>query len=257
MTSTDVAAPGRTTSRKTTWDRTTWDREACGCGWAGCTDGFRTLAAAGPDRRRIRNGLVERHLGLARTIAGHFRHSGAAFEDVVQVASLAVVEAVDRFDPARGVPFSAFATPTVSGSIKRYFRDSRWTVQPPRRIKELYLEIRSANDGLTQRLGQPPAVAGLAARLGRDRREVLEALCAADGLRPVSLDAPAATDHPGARPPAAQRALGADDAGYERIEYRESLHRLLGRLPDRELRALTLRYFGNLTQAEIGERLGC
>jgi RNA polymerase sigma-B factor len=198
---------------------------------------------------------VERHLGLARAIAGRYRRPGAGFDDIAQVAALALVEAVNRFDCARGVAFSAFAVPTVLGAVKRHFRDTRWVLQTPRRLKELHLEIRSATDALAQRLGHAPTVADLADHLGQTEADIVDALHAADALHPLSIDAPlAAADGDGAT---LASTLAAADDPYLHVEAAETLRPLLAQLPERELRVVTLRFFGNLTQSQIAERIGC
>ncbi len=229
----------------------------CGCLWAGCGDGFAALAAEADAavRAGLRDRLVECHLHLARAVAGRYRRYGLPFDDITQVAAVALVEAVDRFEPERGLPFSNFAVPTVAGAIKRYFRDHRWVLRTPRGLKELYLEVRTASESLTQRLGRCPAAAELAAHLGYDEKDVLEALRADDGRRPLSLDAPLAGVDGGEA--TLGTLLGGCDDSYERIEYRESLRPLLAALPVRELRAVTMRFFGNMTQAQIAEQMGC
>jgi RNA polymerase sigma-B factor len=232
-------------------------RRDCSCTRPDCHDRFAALAATTSPRRRaaLRNQLVEQHLPLARSIIARYRRSGVGVEDISQVAALAVVEAVDRFDPAQGTAFSAFAVPTICGSIKRYFRDTRWVLQTPRWIKELHLEIRSTSEELTQRLGRPPTVTDLATYLGYDPDDIVQALQADDALHPLSIDAPVRTDvHDGARLAAT---LGATDDGYAHVEDVETLRPLLAQLPPRELRVVSLRFFGNLTQTQIAERVGC
>jgi RNA polymerase sigma-B factor len=229
----------------------------CACRRPDCHQAFVALAATSDRRQRalLRDRLVERHLVLARRLSAKYRPDGRMCEDTGQVAALALVEAVDRFDPARGVPFSAFAIPTIDGAIKRHFRDNRWVLRTPRRLKELYLEIRAAREDLAQRLGAAPTVAQLSRHLGCHDAEVLEALRADDERCPLSLDAPASGMEDAGNTLA--ETVGDSDESYERIEYRESLRPLLAALPARELRVVTLRFFGNLTQAEIAEQLGC
>ncbi len=234
------------------------DDGECACGFAGCRTDFITLAstASGPAAAAIRDRIIERHVEMSRTVAARYRRTGVAFDDLAQVAALAMIEATDRFDPARGVPFSAFAAVTISGTIKRYFRDNGWVMQTPRRLKELYLEIHGAIEELTQWCGHRPSVSDIAVRIGRDEREVLEALRAEEGRRPLSIDAPVA----GAETDGTTTLgglLGNPDDSYDMIEYSESLRSLLADLPLRELRAITLRFFGNMTQSEIADQLGC
>ena len=139
---------------------------------------------------RLRDMLVEAHLGLAHQLARRFANRGEPHEDLVQVASVALIHAVDRFDPARGFEFSTFATRTVLGELKRHFRDKGWAVRAPRRIQELYLELGAATDALTQELGHPPTVPELAERTGATEEAVLEALEAGQAYRTASIDAP-------------------------------------------------------------------
>ncbi len=231
-------------------------RYDCGCGHPGCHDEFAALAATtdpcGRTARRDR--LIEAHLHLAYAIAGHYDRPGPGLDDIRQVAALALVEAVNRFDPGLGTAFSAFAVPTIAGAIKRYFRDQRWTLHPPRRIKELRLQIRDAGDVLTQRLHRYPGVADLARYLGRSEAEIREALCTDDALRPLSIDAPVPATDDGTSLAAT---LGGPDAGYTRVENAQALRPLLAELPERERRVITLRFVENLTQSQIAEQIGC
>jgi RNA polymerase sigma-B factor len=231
-------------------------RQGCVCRSTACGASFAALAATDASTRAgLRNRLVESHLHLAHSIATRYAQSGVPFDDIAQVAAVAVVEAVDRFEPDRGVPFSSFAVPTVSGAVKRHFRDHRWVVRTPRRVKERYLEIRAARELLTQRLRRMPTVADLAAHLGYDETEVLNALQAVGGRRPVSLDAPLARIA-GSEETLGSR-LGSCDDSYEWVEYRESLRPLLVALPGREARVVTMRFFENMTQTQIAVDLGC
>jgi DNA-directed RNA polymerase sigma subunit (sigma70/sigma32) len=144
----------------------------CGCGRADCRDALMTLATTTDPAARpaLRDGIVAVHLGLAYRIAARYQRSGLGSEDVRQVAALALVEAVDRFDPRLGTVFSAFAAPTISGTIKRHFRDDRWMVRAPRPVKDLWLRIRASTDLLPQQLRRVPTVADLADHLGGSRR---------------------------------------------------------------------------------------
>jgi RNA polymerase sigma-B factor len=233
------------------------DHSECACGFSGCRTDFTVLASAGPGPRAaaVRDRIIERHLEMSRNVAARYRRTGVALDDLAQVAALAMIEAADRFDPARGVPFSAFAAVTISGTIKRYFRDNGWVMQTPRRLKELSLEVRGAVEELTQWCGHQPTVSDIAVRIGREEHEVLEALCAEKGRRPLSIDAPAA----GAATDGTTLGglLGNPDDSYDMVEYAESLRPLLADLPPRELRVITLRFYGNMTQSEIAHELGC
>jgi RNA polymerase sigma-B factor len=249
-----VTAPPHSSSRYAVGPGRSRD---CACGRAGCYDSFAALAATTDPAARatLRGRLIEAHLHLAYGIAGRYSHTGPGYEDVRQVAALALVEAVNRFDPGLGRVFTAFAVPTITGSLKRHFRDHGWMLHPPRRIKELRLHVRTATDRLTQQLRHAPTVSDLAAHLDCSPQEICEALCTDDALRPVSIETPVgATDHGGTTLVAI---LGSPDAAYTHVENVETLRPALAELSERELRVVTMRFAGNLSQAQIAERLGC
>jgi RNA polymerase sigma-B factor len=194
---------------------------------------FAELAGADPDtaaQERIRNQLVALHLPLVEHLAGRFRNRGEPFEDLVQVGSIGLIKSVDRFDPGRGVTFSTYATPTIVGEIKRYFRDKGWAVRVPRRLQELRLSLSAATSQLTQELGRSPTVTELAERLDVSEDDVLEGLEAASAYSTLSLDAPEGGDPEG---PSMVDAIGSEDETLEGVEYRESLKPLLARLDSR------------------------
>lgn len=199
---------------------------------------------------RLRDSLVEAHLGLAHQLARRFANRGETHDDLVQVASVALIHAVDRFDPDRGFEFSTFATRTILGELKRHFRDKGWAVRAPRRIQELYLELGAATDSLTQELGHPPTVPELAARTGASEEAVLEAMEAGQAYRATSIDAP------DRREGTIASRLGQIDAGYDGAEDHQVLVDALERLPEREQRILHLRYVDGLTQSQIAEQIG-
>ncbi len=199
---------------------------------------------------QLREQLVEAHLGLAHQLARRFGHRGESHDDLVQVASLALINAVDRFDPDRGFEFSTFATRTVLGELKRHFRDKGWAVRAPRRVQELYLELGSAADALAQELGHPPTVGELAERTGATEEAVLEALEAGQGYRATSIDAPDRQEGT-----IASR-LGADDAGFVGADDHQVLVDALQTLPERDRVILQLRFVDGLTQSQIADRIG-
>jgi RNA polymerase sigma-B factor len=230
----------------------------CQCCAGGCTRRFallRALPVRHPERDGLRAELIEAHLGIASALACRFHGRGLPSEDVDQVAALALVQAVDRFSPEYGIPFVGFAAPTITGSIKRYFRDERWTICLPRGLKALVLEVSHATDQVTARLGRSPTVAEFAVALGRSERQVLEALRAQQAIHPLSLDTPVGA--PDGDPTTLADTLGQDDSDLELIEYRAALRGLVEHLPARQRTILRLRFFDNLTQAQIGERIGC
>jgi RNA polymerase sigma-B factor len=199
----------------------------------------------------LRNQLVEAHLRLAQRLARRFDHRGEDHDDLVQVASAALVMAVDRFDPSRGVAFATFATRTISGELKRYFRDKGWALRVPRRIQELYLELTGVISELSQTLGRSPTVPELAAATGASEEAVLEAMEAGRGYRSASIDAAIGdgespmVDH-----------LGEDDLAFVRFEEQSILGPACARLPERERRIIYLRFAKSMTQTEIARELG-
>jgi RNA polymerase sigma-B factor len=168
-----------------------------------------------------RGALVERHLPLARALAHRHCMGDEPFEDVYQVACLALVRAVQRFDPERDVAFSSFAVPTITGEIKRHYRDRTWSVRVPRDLHDLSMRVDAAVRTLVHRLGRQPTVTEIARFLDADDERVLEALQAGDARRAVSLQASRDDDEPGAG--TVGDALGADDAGYDLVEHRLTL----------------------------------
>jgi RNA polymerase sigma-B factor len=201
----------------------------------------------------LRDELVAAHLGLAEYLARRFANRGEPLDDLVQVASLGLLKAVDRFDPGRGVEFSTYATHTVVGELKRHFRDKGWAIRAPRRMQELYLRLGKVVASLGQELGRSPTIAELASETQVSEEEVLEALEAGQAYRFASLDAPSTGEGEGDT--LASR-LGEDDPALVDAERRATLSPLLSRLPPREQMILHLRFFEGLTQSEIAVRLG-
>jgi RNA polymerase sigma-B factor len=197
-----------------------------------------------------RNELVESHLGLAHQLARRFVSRGETYDDLVQVASLALVKAVDRFDPERGVEFSTFATRTVIGELKRHFRDRGWSIRAPRRVQELYLELGPATESLTQRFGRAPTVSEVAESIGSTEEAVLEAIEAGQSYRISSIDAPDRQDG------SISTRLGDVDSGFAGAEDRLLLAISLADLTERERTILNLRFVEGLTQSDIADRIG-
>jgi RNA polymerase sigma-B factor len=201
----------------------------------------------------LRDQLVEAHLGLAEYLARRFGNRGEPLDDLVQVASVGLLKAVDRFDPQRGVEFSTYATHTIVGELKRHFRDKGWAVRAPRRMQELYLRLGKIISTLSQDLGRSPTIQELAAEAQVSEEEVLEALEAGQAYRFASLDAPSPGEDDGDTLGAH---MGSDDAGLVDAEHRAALSPLISQLPPREQRILHYRFFEGLTQSEIASRLG-
>ena len=204
-------------------------------------------------REGARDSLVHLHLPLVEHCARRFRNRGEPFEDLVQVGTIGLIKSVDRFDPERGVEFSTYATPTIIGEIKRYFRDKGWAIRVPRRLQELRMQIGSATAELTQSLGRSPTASELAERVGCSVEEIIEGIESSNAYSTLSLDA---TDDSDDGTSSMLDALGADGEGLEHVEIRESLKPLLDRLEPREKRILLLRFFKNQTQSQIAEEIG-
>ncbi|MFE1960169.1 RNA polymerase sigma factor SigF [Streptomyces sp. NPDC059479] len=201
----------------------------------------------------VRNTLVELNLALVKFAAGRFRTRSEPMEDIIQVGTIGLIKAIDRFELSRGVEFPTFAMPTVVGEIKRFFRDTSWSVRVPRRLQELRLDLARAGDELAQRLDRAPTVGELAQRLGISEDEVVEGMTASNAYTASSLDAqPEENDTEGSL---ADR-IGYEDHELEGIEYVESLKPLIACLPQRDRKILSLRFVANMTQSEIGEELG-
>jgi RNA polymerase sigma-B factor len=197
--------------------------------------------------RELRNELVEANLGLGAHIAQRYSTRGID-EDVRQVAFLALVKAVERFDPERGVPFSAFAGRTIEGEIKRYFRDSSWTLRVPRAVQERSLGVARLSEQLAQRLGRSPSVSELADYLHVSNDEVIEAIAAGSAARPQSIDV-AEDGH-------VPSALGSEDDALIGVLDHVLVERLMAILPEREREIVRLRYFEQMSQTAIAEVIG-
>ena len=214
-------------------------------------DLFQAYRATGD--RGVRNQLVEAHRGLAASIANDYRGRGVDLDDLVQIAMLGTLKAVERFDPARGIPFSSFASRTVNGEIKRYFRDRTWAVRPPRSAQERHLDLRRARAALSSSLGRPPTVAELAIELDISPDQVLDAIEAGAAYRATSLDARRPGDDDNTT---LGERLPGDDVPSRPVELRMLVDQLLDTLPAREAAIIHLRFYEELTQSEIAERLG-
>lgn len=198
--------------------------------------------------------LVRRFLPFARELAVRYRYTGEPIDDLVQVASIGLLKAIDRFDGTLGVKFTTFATPTILGELRRHFRDHCWAVRLPRGLQERGAAVVQTEAALLTRLGRGPTVRDTAAQLGWAPEQVLEAREAVASYRTVSLDTP--TYHDPETPVPLADTIGADDPGYELIESRAWLAAVWHVLPVTERSAIQLRFFHGLTQQEIGQRIG-
>ncbi len=207
------------------------------------------------ERATVRDELVKLHLPLVEHFARRFLNRGEPFDDLLQVGTIGLIKAIDRFDTDRGVEFSTYATPTILGEIKRHFRDRGWAIRVPRRLQELRITITAATADLTQHLGRSPTVRELAAKVGVSEEEILEGLESANAYSTLSLDAP---DNGGDEGGAMSMidVIGAEDAALEHVENRETIKPLLEALEPREKLILTLRFFKGMTQSQIASEIG-
>jgi RNA polymerase sigma-B factor len=201
-----------------------------------------------------REELVQRFLPLARQLARRYQRGGEPLDDLIQVASLGLLKAIDRFDPARETAFSSFAVPTILGEIKRHFRDKGWSVRVPRDLQELAVRLEPVSEELSRELGRAPTTTEIAQRTGTTTEQILEAREAAGAYRAVSLDRPRDDDEEGGDPIGV--AVGIDDPGFGVAEDSATVQRLMRVLSEREREVLRLRFAEDLTQAEIGVRVG-
>ena len=202
----------------------------------------------------IREELVRRYLPFAKNLALRYRGASESFDDLLQVASLGLVNAIDRFDPDRGAPFTAFASPTILGELKRHFRDRVWTVRVPRGLHDRMAEVEKAISELTVQLQRSPSVPEIAERLEVDPTDVLEVLEANHNRRPLSLDRPVGGEDSEESP--AAEWVGDEDSGFELVEDKLALEGALPHLDERERLVLQLRFVEDLTQSQIAERIG-
>ncbi|MEH6377421.1 RNA polymerase sigma factor SigF [Streptomyces sp. KLMMK] len=213
---------------------------------------FVTLETGTPEHARVRAALIEANLPLVRYAAARFRSRNEPMEDVIQVGTIGLINAIDRFDPDRGVQFPTFAMPTVVGEIKRYFRDNVRTVHVPRRLHELWVQVNGASEDLTVLHGRTPTTAEIAERLRIPEDEVLACIEAGRSYHATSLEA--AQEGDGL--PGLLDRLGYEDPALAGVEHRDLVRHLLVQLPEREQRILLLRYYSNLTQSQISAELG-
>jgi len=198
--------------------------------------------------------LVVRFEPLVRSVARRYHARGEPLDDLIQVANVGLLKAIQRFDPDRGFAFTSYATPTMLGELKRYFRDSGWAVHVPRGVKERALELANATDKLSAQLGRSPSIAELAEELGVSQEQTLDALEAYHGRHAAPLERPGDDDEDGSPSPAAT--IGVEDEGLERAEFMTVIARGVEALSDDDRRLLHLRFDEDLTQSEIAKRIG-
>lgn len=205
------------------------------------------------DERALES-LAERYMPLARRMAARYRYTNEPMEDLVQVANMALLKAIQRFDLERGAAFSSYAVPTILGELKRYFRDHSWSVHVPRDLQERAVKINKTVDGLSKQLGRAPSVKELGEKLDLDAEQVVEALEATQAFDAASLDA----ERPGqdGNTTTIGDTIGTEERGFEMVEYGEAISGVLGEMPDRTRLVLHLRFVEDLTQAQIAGKIG-
>lgn len=208
------------------------------------------------DYQYVRNTLIELNLSLVRYAARRFRNRSVEMEDVVQVGTIGLIKAIDRFDLSREVEFTTFAVPYIVGEIKRFFRDTSWAVHVPRRLQELRIDLAKANEELFQRLDRSPTTTELAEHLNLSEEEVLDGLVASNGYSTSSLDAPADPESATTRVTTYADRIGEVDPAMEVVENLHALKPLVEQLGERDRRILQMRFGEEMTQSEIGAELG-
>ncbi|MEU3465231.1 RNA polymerase sigma factor SigF [Streptomyces sp. NPDC006733] len=218
-------------------------------------DRLRTLEEGTREYQYARNTLIELNISLVNFAAGRFRNRSEPREDIVQVGTIGLIKAIDRFDLSREVEFTTFAIPYITGEIKRFFRDTSWAVHVPRRLQELRLELAKATEELATRLDRAPTTDELAALLDLTPAEVVEGQLASNGYVAGSIDIPAGEDEGSGEGVLADR-LGDLDPALESVENLQTLKPLLAQLAPRDRHILNMRFGAEMTQAEIGAELG-
>ena len=215
---------------------------------------LRSLEAGSTAFCRQRDAIIERSLPLADHIAHRYRNRGQSLDDLVQVARVGLVNAVNRFDVSTGSNFVAFAVPTIMGEVRRHFRDFGWAVKVPRRLKELQSQLNQARAELSQQIGRAPTATEISNYLGIDRELVVEATIASSTYTTWSIDMPLGLDD---EQQTLAETYGADDENYETVLSIQTVRPLIAALPERQRMVLAFRFFDNMTQTEIAKRIGC
>jgi RNA polymerase sigma-B factor len=212
---------------------------------------FELLRASGEPE--LREYLIEKHEGLVRHVAREYADSGEDYEDLVSVGHIGLINAIDRYDPSRGTKFATFAVPTIKGEIRRYFRDMTWAMRVPRRLQELSTKARAAEQQLTQHLRRSPTYSEVASELGVSREQVIEAMEVGQQYDWVSIDDGGGQDDEGN---SYIERTGEDDPGLHQLVSSQETAEYLERLPTREKVILVMRFFLDMSQDAVGERLG-
>jgi RNA polymerase sigma-B factor len=214
---------------------------------------YSALTPDDPAREELREELVRGYLPVAQHIARRFSNRGEPLDDLVQVATVGLINAIDRYSPDRGSDFFSFAVPTISGEVRRHFRDLGWSMRVPRRLKDLHVSINTAVSNLSQDLGRAPKPTEIAELLGVPVSDVLEGLEASEAYRSSSLDEMLSSEQGSAT---VGELVGEADAELDRVDFRQALRPVLAELAERERTIVLLRFFGNMTQTQIADRVG-
>ena len=206
--------------------------------------------------REVRNKIVEAHRHIADYYVRRYERRGVHHDDLLQVSLLSIVRAAERFDPSRGVEFSTFAGRTIEGELKRFFRDRTWSIRPPRRVQELHLTLRRAQEEMAQTLGRSPTVRELARFAEVSQDDVLEALEASGAHQAASLDRARTGDGEDEGASLGDRVLASDEGGYDHVDRRDLIQGLLENLSERDRQIIEMRFFENMTQPEIAAEVG-
>lgn len=209
---------------------------------------LRALDADDPEHGRLRDELVHVHLDLVRNLARRFRYQSESMDDLVQIGTVGLINAVDRFDPEHGTEFIGYAVPTITGELRRHYRDTGWSVRVPRRLKEMHAQLGAAREELTTKLARAPRPSELAEFLGVDTEQVYECLVAERGQHGSSLDA--------IMEESAQVSFGSSDDNLDQAEIRATVAPAVKHLPDRERRIMLLRFGYGMSQSDIARRVG-
>ena len=239
------ASAARRRLRRASKGKPAWDKERT-------RELFRRYKAEGDEEAREQ--LIVSHVNLVRYIAAKFKNRGEPLDDLIQVGTIGLIKAIDRFDPSRGLEFTTYATPTIMGEIKRHFRDKGWTIRVPRRLQELSAKVNSATDELTAQLQRSPSIEEVADYLGTTADEVLEAMESSSAYSSVPLEGQGNNEEDDA--PSVIDRYASVDGDLEASDDRMVLEEVIGEFPEADQQAIRMRFIDGMTQVEIAKRLG-
>ena len=239
------ASAARRRLRRVSKGKPAWDKDRT-------RELFRRYKEEGDEEAREQ--LIVSHVNLVRYIAAKFKIRGEPLDDLIQVGTIGLIKAIDRFDPSRGLEFTTYATPTIMGEIKRHFRDKGWTIRVPRRLQELSAKVNTVTDELTAELQRSPSIDEIAARLGTTPDEVLEAMESSSAYSSVPLEGQGGTEEDDA--PAVIDRYASVDNDLEASDDRMILEDVISEFPEADQQAIRMRYLDGMTQVEIAKKLG-